>query len=143
MGTGFPKLVKDPASEICLGTCFFGTFLANLFFTDLAWESLSWSPAWGPCLRTLPGHLFLETSSGKTCFGSLFSGSGSANLCLGTLLRNLAWDPVLGSLLRTYSWNLGIFGDVDLSCSETPTMADRKLTLWEFLCWGKKNLSNT
>ena len=111
----------------CVGTLLRNLFLGtqepleifrNLFLGTLLWEPClaicCWGPfgtlgnlfgnlAWGPCLETWLGNLalgdlFLETCFREPClgnlgkFGELFLGT------LGTLVKNLAWEPLPGNL---------------------------------------------
>ena len=103
-------------------------------------------------LGTLPGRLFLETCSSEPLLGNLLRscslnplGTCSWESCWEPIFRNLAWEPVLENLgwgpvlgnlflnpcLGTCSWEplawepvRGNFGNADLSCSETFTVAE-------------------
>ena len=70
-----------------LGTCPWKPVPGNLFLDTYPWK---------PCVVTLLGNLLLGPLHGH--FGNLCKPVPGNNLFLGTLLRNLAWEPALWNL---------------------------------------------
>ena len=96
-----------------LANLFLG-FASELFLGKLAWEPVPgcpWKPVpgylfldtypWKPCVVTLLGNLLLGPLLGHLFLGTvgnLCKPAPGNNLFLGTLLRNLAWEPALWNL---------------------------------------------
>ena len=104
LGTLFLKTLLDTCSSgPCLGTCSLGALLGNLFlgakgglkfvYRNLVWESVLAELASKPCFQ-----LFV------TCLGTLFGFGTLLGILflhpklLAAVLRNFAWEIILGKL---------------------------------------------
>ena len=99
---------KPPPGSTCLNTCSGNLVLLGKRFL----ETLKTVPeiracktcSWEPCLGTLLGNLFLETSSWEPLLGKLFLRNLLGNLFL-PFLGALAWEPLAGNpCLGTLAW---------------------------------------
>jgi len=115
-----------------------GTFgnLGNLWESLGIFGNLAWTSSWKP-LGTLLGN-WLRTLTWKPALRNLLMGT------FGSLLGNLAWEPLPGNpRLGTSSWEpwLGTLRSADLAaptCSETFIMAENP----SLPCWAKTSMTS-